>query len=136
MPRDFSRTRRVAELIQRELAELLLREANDPRFAAVTVSGVDVSPDLAHAKVLVTLAEGTQIEPTVAALNRAAGYLRGRLGRHLRMRSLPDLRFAYDPTLDRATRVSHLIDEALAEDARHHDASPGATDGQDREPRQ
>lgn len=106
----------MAEQIQRELAEAIVRDVNDPRFRHVTLSGVDVSPDLRHAQVHVTVAAGVDAGETVAALNRAAGFLRRSLGERAEMRTLPRLRFAFDPTLDRAERLDALIDAAVAED--------------------
>lgn len=124
MPREFSRKRRVSEQIQRELAELICKELNDPRVALATVSEVRLSRDMAYADVLVTRlgSPPEQAQQTVDALNHAARHLRGLLGQALRLRSVPVLRFHYDSSFERSARVSHLIDEAIAEDkARHRD---------------
>lgn len=111
MPRDYPRRYRVADQIQRELGGLI-RTVKDPRVAGmVTVSSVDVSPDLGHAKVFVTVLEAEEPETTVAALNRASGFLRGRLGGRLELRSVPRLVFQYDATLDRVDRVERLLRE-------------------------
>ncbi len=113
MPREYPRRYRVADQIQRELGELL-RGVKDPRVQGmVTVASVDVSPDLRHAKVFVTVLETDDPEATVAALNRAAGYLRGRLGERLELRGVPRLVFHYDASLDQAERVERLLREAL-----------------------
>ena len=113
MPREYPRRYRVADQIQRELGELM-RGIKDPRVQGmVTVSGIDVSPDLRHAKVFVTVLETADPEATVTALNRAAGYLRGRLGERLTMRGIPRLVFHYDASLDQADRVERLLRDAL-----------------------
>lgn len=112
MPRDYPRRYRVADQIQRELGSLI-RSVKDPRVSGmVTVSSVDVSPDLGHAKVFVTVLEAEEPEATVAALNRAAGFLRGRLGGRLELRGVPRLVFEYDATLDRVDRVERLLRDA------------------------
>ena len=109
MAQEYPRRYRVADQIQRELGELV-REVKDPRVAGmVTIAGVDVSPDLANAKVFVTVLQSDEPEATVAALNRAAGFLRGRLGQRLKLRGTPRLVFQYDATLDRAERVEQLL---------------------------
>ncbi|MGD8709715.1 MAG: 30S ribosome-binding factor RbfA [Ectothiorhodospiraceae bacterium] len=122
MPRDFSRTRRVGEQIQRELASLIRDEVRDPRVGSVTVSEVRVTRDLAHAEVLVTglgLDAAASAE-MVEALNHAAGFLRGLLGRQLHLRTVPALRFRYDESFERGARLSRLIDEAVEEDEEKH----------------
>ena len=110
----YSRSTRVADQIQREIALLVVHEVADPRVGDVTVSGVDLSPDLRHAKVLVTPGHGTDGDASVAALNRAAGFLRSRLGRRVRMRRVPRLVFEHDRTLEHALRIDALIDGAIA----------------------
>lgn len=113
MPREYPRRYRVADQIQRELGDLL-RGVKDPRVQGlVTVSGVDVSPDLKHAKVFVTVLEHDAPEDSVAALNHAATYLRSQLGRRLELRTVPRLVFHYDATLDQADRVERLLRENL-----------------------
>jgi len=114
---EFSRTRRVGEQIQRELAELLQREVKDPRVAGVTVTAVEVSRDLAHAKVYVSRMTGeTDWQETLAGLGRAAGFLRRELGRRLTMRSVPELRFLRDRSIEEGARLSELIDRVVADD--------------------
>lgn len=113
MPREYPRKMRIQELIQRELAEMVLREVKDPRVQRVTITQVDVSPDLAHAKVLVTVLGAETPQPKVVlALNHAAGFLRHNLGKRLRLRSVPELRFSYDESLDRAAHLEALIARA------------------------
>lgn len=118
MPRDFSRARRVGDQIQQELAELIRDEIRDPRVGSVTVSEVRASRDFAHAEVFVTglgMEEAASME-MVKALNGAAGFLRHQLARRLSLRTVPALRFHYDPVFDRGARLNRLIDEVRPED--------------------
>ena len=121
MPRDFSRTERVGDQIQRELADLIRLEVKDPRVGMVTLAGVEVTRDLAHAKVWFTvLGSEQQIADTKEGLQRAAGFLRRELGRRMRLRVVPQLNFQYDDTQERGARLSALIDQAVAEDRAKH----------------
>ena len=134
------RVQRVADQIQRELASLIQMEVNDPRVGMVSVTGVEVSRDIAHAKVFVTvlntLTEDSEInkstlsEPgdldkleikeNIDALNKAAGFLRSLLAKRLSTRSVPKLRFYYDASIARGQQLSSLIDSALAADQDSH----------------
>ena len=128
MPREFNRSERVADALQRELAALLRTELDDPRIAMTNITGVDVSRDLASAKVFVNFIGQRSAEQTaeaVAALNGAAGFLRSRIGGVIRMRIVPRLRFIHDTTGDRGQRLANLIDQAVASDLRTHPAEPG-----------
>ncbi len=119
MPREFKRSDRVADALQRELAELLRADLQDPRVGMVNITAVEVSRDLSVAKVFVTFIgerDPERREAALAALNGAVGFLRGRLGDLIRMRSIPRLRFLFDVSGDRSQRVSELIDQALASD--------------------
>lgn len=118
MPRDFSRTLRVAEQIQRDLAELLRLEVKDPRIGMVTLTDVEVTADYAHAKIFFTLlGDAAQIEAATEGLNRAAGFLRHELGRRIKLRSIPQLHFIYDESVERGVRLSQLIDAAVSGDS-------------------
>lgn len=117
MPRDFPRTRRVGEQIQRELAALIRDGVKDPRVGMVTISAVEVSRDLAHAKVFITvLGDETAKRDSLAALNKAAGFLRHELGQRMLTRTVPQLRFVYDESIERGSRLCALIDAAVASD--------------------
>jgi len=121
MPKEYSRTKRVGEQIQRELAVLLQKELDDPRVGMVTVSAVDVAPDFSHAKVYVTALDTEQDKQTViAALNKGAGFLRGRLAQRLSIRVIPQLRFVYDESVDQGNRLAALIEAAVASDRKTH----------------
>lgn len=117
MPRDFPRTRRVGEQMQRELAALIRTEIKDPRLGMVTVSAVQVSRDLSHAKVFISVlgdAEARQL--SLQILNRAAGFLRHALGQQMIVRNVPQLHFVYDESIERGSRLSALIDAAVKSD--------------------
>ena len=114
----YSRVERLGEQIARELATLIDREVRDPAVDRVTVSGVEVARDLAHAKVYVTPATGSDVQATLEGLNRAAAFLRRRLGEHIRVRSMPALHFVYDRTLDEANRIDALLAAAPPAPAR------------------
>ncbi len=121
MPKDFSRTRRVAEQIQRELALLLQREMRDPRISGVTISSVDVTRDLSLAKVYFTLlSDDANPREAKQVLEKASGFLRHALGEHMLMRVLPQLRFIYDETLVKGTELTNLIDQVIADDEKKH----------------
>jgi ribosome-binding factor A len=114
VPRDHSRTLRVAEQIQRELAELIRLELKDPRVGMVTLTDVEVTADYAHAKVFfTTLGTSDQIAAASAGLNHAAGFLRHELGQRIKLRGIPQLHFVYDESVERGVRLSRLIDEAV-----------------------
>jgi ribosome-binding factor A len=115
MPREFPRTRRVGEQIQREVAGILQEEFKDPRLGMISVSGVEVSRDLAHAKIYISvLGREEDVSETIKVLNKAAGFLRHQLGQRMRLRSVPQLRFLYDGSLAEGARMDALIAEALA----------------------
>ncbi len=117
MPREFSRSKRVEAQIQRELAELIQFEVKDPRVGLITVSGVDVTRDLAYAKVYVTVLDDKHsVEETLEALNRAAGFLRRELGRRMKLRVTPELTFLYDASVERGANLSALINSAIESD--------------------
>ena len=104
------RPRKVADLIQRELSDLLHREVRDPRVGMVTLTAVDVSPDLSHAKVFFTILEKEKQSETTGALQRAAGFLRSQLAHRIKLYATPELRFVYDESIERGDHLSQLID--------------------------
>jgi ribosome-binding factor A len=119
MPREYSRGQRVADLIQRELAQLIQRELRDPRLGMVTVNEVKASRDLAYADVYITLLgkEGSEDrEGSLEVLNNAQGFLRSQLARTLKTRTTPKLRFHYDNSVSDGQYLSKLIDEAIDKD--------------------
>lgn len=129
MPREVPRARRIAEQVQRTLSQLLLREVRDPRLKPMTVTHVKVSPDLSHVWVNYTLLAGDSHDPLQREiLDEAATYLRGPLGRSLRLRLAPELHFAPDDELERGNRLNQLITQAVRDDHRRsREAEPGTT---------
>jgi ribosome-binding factor A len=107
------RPQKVAELIQRELSDLLRSGLRDPRVGMLTITSVDVSPDLSHAKVYFTLLDKKQLEGTLDGLKHAAGYLRSQLARRMKLYTTPELRFTYDESVERGDHLSRLIDSAI-----------------------
>ena len=106
-----SRSARIADQIQRELAELIRLELRDPRVNLVTLTGVELSRDKSHAKVFFTVMGGeAQQEETLEGLQRAAGFLRSALAHRLTTRTVPQLAFAYDESVERGDHLSRLID--------------------------
>lgn len=117
MKKTSQRSRRVGDEIQRDLAEMLRTEVKDPRVGPVTITAVDVSPDLSHAKVFVTHMGGREhAGEAVRALQRTAGFLRSALAQRLRLYTVPQLHFAYDDSIEAGMKLSQLIDDAVAAD--------------------
>jgi len=129
MPKDFSRTRRVGEQLQRELAVLVRDEIDDPRIGMVSISGVEVSRDLSHAKVffstMATPGKEHDTDISLQVLTGAAGFLRRLLGQNLAMRRVPQLHFKRDKTLEQGAYLSALIDSAVNAD-KHTDDDSGS----------
>ncbi len=118
MAREFSRSQRVAEQLQRELADIIRTGVQDPRVGMVTITEVVVSRELDAAKVFFTLlGPQEQALQSMDALNRAAGFIRSQLGPRMRLRIVPQLSFVYDTSVARGAYLSHLIDEAVASPA-------------------
>ncbi len=114
MKRDFSRSNRVADQIQRELANLIQFEIKDPRVGMVTITGVDVTKEFENARVYYTvLGDDATRKATEQGLQRAAGFLRRELAHRLRLRTTPSLQFVYDKSIDQAARMSELISSAI-----------------------
>ena len=110
MPREFSRTHRVSELIQRELANIISTRLNDPRMSMVTITAVDVSKDLKNAKIFFTNMSDVDHASTSKALDKASAYLRRELSHRLKMKNSPSLNFVYDKSVERGAALSKLID--------------------------
>ena len=120
MPRDFNRSERVAGTLRRELAQLIQMEVKDPEVGFIGVSDVEVSRDISHAKVFITVFEADKAVSSIKALNKAAGFLRQRLGQQMRIRSVPELHFEHDASVETGQRMDNLIDAAVASD--HHES--------------
>ncbi|SFL82322.1 30S ribosome-binding factor RbfA [Marinobacter zhejiangensis] len=122
MPREFSRLDRIGDQIQRELAQMIQREIKDPRLGMVTVNAVKVSRDLGYADIFVSLLtteelteESEQVKVSLAILTKSAGYLRGQLGRAMKLRMVPHLRFHFDTLLGQSRHMDALIRKAVDE---------------------
>jgi ribosome-binding factor A len=119
MAKEYARTQRVADYLQRELATLIQHEIRDPRVGMVSVTGVDVSRDLGHAKVYFTMMGSESSEDATEStevLNKAAGFLRSQLSRDSNMRSVPQLRFYFDSSIGRGRDMEALIRRAADAD--------------------
>lgn len=118
MPKEYSRSQRVVEQIHRELAEMIRLEVKDPRVGFITISGVEITPDYAHAKVFFTSMTGeAEVPEILQGLRRAGGFLRRELGRRMRIHTIPELRFHYDRSVEEGARLSRLIDDVVRDDA-------------------
>lgn len=119
MAKEFSRTQRVAQEMQKEIAIIIQREVKDPRIGMATVSGVEVSRDLAYAKVFVTFLndnEPEQVTTAIKALQDASGFIRTLVGKAMRLRVVPALTFAYDNSLVEGMRMSNLVTNVVRND--------------------
>jgi len=107
----------VNQLLREELSRLIREEIKDPRVAEVTITRVEASPDLSHARISVrTLTDSTPVDDAIDGLRSAAGFVRHRLGRELHFRRIPELHFEADHTLEHARRIEELLEEALGDD--------------------
>lgn len=110
-----ARLNRIADQIQKELAEIIRMDLRDPRVKLVTLTGVEVTNDLAHAKVFYSLiGDAADREATAAGLHRSAGFLRSQIASRLTIKTVPQLHFHFDESLTRGSELSALIDLANA----------------------
>ncbi len=133
MPRDPNRTRRLEAELQRVVSELLRRDVKDPRVGSVTLTAVRVSPDLGHARIYYLPFDRSRDAAALqAGLDGAARFLRGHVGRALKLRVAPELHFAVDEQLDAGMRLTEIIDAAVARDHQQHAEEPpeGADDSE------
>jgi ribosome-binding factor A len=113
MPREFSRSQRLGAQVLRTLSELLRFETKDPSLSTVSLTAVDLSRDLGVAKVYYSLLNpDDDPQPVQEGLQRASGFLRGRLGKSLEIRHVPELRFVHDDSIAHGVEMSRLIDSA------------------------
>ena len=120
MSRDYARTDRVGQEIQKEVAMIIQREVKDPRLGMVTVNAVEITRDLAYAKIFVTFftLEGQSEEESISILNDAAGFIRSILAKRIKARIMPELRFVFDKSLAEGVRMTNLVNQVVAEDER------------------
>lgn len=119
MPKGYTRTDRIAEQIQREVAQMLRLDVKDPRVRMITLTGVEVTKDYSHAKVFYTSLDGVS-DTVQQGLEHASGYLRSQLAHSMKLRITPQLHFVYDPSIERGAHLSQLIDQAVASDKSLH----------------
>ncbi len=135
MAREFKRTDRVAEQLQRELAQIIQLEVRDPRVGMVTVCAVDLSRDLHYATVYVTFLgieetiDATQV--AIDVLNDAASYIRTLIGKRMRMRAVPHVKFLFDESISRGRDLSLLIDQARGKDSEPVDSEDASLEDND-----
>ena len=119
------RQRQVGELLHEEISRIIQYEIKDPRLGFVTVTGVDVSPDLRQARVYVTvLGDRAEVKSTLAGLTSAAGYFRRLLGQALSLRHIPELNFKLDTSLEYGMRIEALLDDIQEESDGTHEIEP------------
>lgn len=126
MPQEYTRVQRIGDYLKRELALLIQQQVRDPRVGMVSVNDVEVSRDLAHAKVFITfVGDRTPEDRDVAikVLNKAGGFLRTHIASTNHMRTTPRLGFVYDASVQRGAELTALIDRAVAADSKSHAVS-------------
>ena len=114
MAKEFSRSHRVAEQMLRELAQLLQFEIKDPRVGMVTITQVEVTGDMAHAKIFYSVAAAS--DAIQQGLEKSAGFLRTQIAKRMLLRTVPQLHFVYDASIDNGMKMAQLIDAARATD--------------------
>lgn len=113
------RSFRVAEAIKKEVTQMLGVEIKDPRIGFVTVTGVEVCPDLRHAKIFVSVFGGDEAKvQTLQALNKAKGFVRSELGKRIRLRHTPEVEFRFDESIERGARIMELLNEVQKDEDR------------------
>jgi len=115
MAKNPSRLARIADQIQKDLAELIRTQVKDPRVGMLTLTGVEISSDHHYAKVFfTTLGDAERVAKALSGLEHASGFLRSQLAKGLKLRIVPELRFVHDESVERGVRISTLIDDAIA----------------------
>jgi len=133
MPKDYSRTRRVGEQVQREMAQLVQQEIKDPRLGLVTISAVKLSKDMSHANIFFTvLDEEHPVEETLKVLEGAAGFLRHELAKRMQLRIVPHIHFKYDESIAYGNDLSALINKAIGMENPENRMSDVDNDGETR----
>lgn len=121
--KEFSRTARIADFLKRELGSFIQKELRDPRLGMVSVIDAQVSRDLSHAKIYVTVMgkdTAEEAKESLAVLNKAAGFLRSQVAKINNARTTPQLRFYYDASINRGQHISKLIQDAVEADRSRH----------------
>lgn len=126
MPKEFSRSQRMAEQVRRELAEIVRDEIKDPRMGFLSFTEVRMSRDLSHAVIYCSVFESEQQTETIEILNRAVGFFRKEIARRIRARIVPTLKFVADESLTRGAAMDNLISKAIKSDEQYSDPSDDA----------
>lgn len=121
MPREFSRSERMAEQLRRELAEIVRDEIKDPRLGFVSFTEVRMSRDLSHAVIYCSVLNSEDQAESIEILNRAVGFIRKEIARRIRARIVPTLKFAIDDSVMRGAAMDSLISKAIEKDSRRDD---------------
>jgi ribosome-binding factor A len=117
-----NRPKRLGELLKQEISELITREIKDPRIGFVSITSVDLSPDLRNAKIYISvLGSEKEKKSSLAGLNSATSFIKRELGRRLRLRYMPDLMILYDDSIEKGAHISALIDSVVKEEYRTPD---------------
>ena len=127
MPREFSRSQRMAEQIRRELAEIVRDELKDPRMGLCSFTAVKLSRDLSHAVVYCTVLDNALRDDTLETLNHATGFIRSQIASRIRSRTVPVLKFVNDDSVERGEAMEELISKAIKSDKQHHDENESST---------
>lgn len=121
MPKPSTRPQKIADLIQQELALLIRKTVHDPRLTNISLTAVELTPDLKLAKVFYTVFNPEDRKGVAKAFEKAAGFLRHALSKSTELRYIPQLRFIYDESIERGERMSSLIGKALESDKKLHE---------------
>ncbi|MCL6472518.1 MAG: 30S ribosome-binding factor RbfA [Firmicutes bacterium] len=117
-----ARAQRVGELIKKELSDIIKREIKDPRIGFVTITGVDVSPDLRHADIFISVLGSRKAkEATLEGLQSSSGFLRKELSKRIRTKHFPELKFAFDPSIEAGMRIEKIIKKLHKKEEETHD---------------
>ena len=127
MPREFSRSQRMAEQIRRELAEIVRDELKDPRMGLCSFTAVKLSRDMSHAVVYCTVLDDALRDDTLETLNHATGFIRSQIASRIRARTVPVLKFVNDDSVERGEAMEELISKAIKSDKQHHDENESST---------
>jgi ribosome-binding factor A len=133
MPREFSRSQRMAEQVRRELAEIVRDELKDPRMGFTSFTEVRMSRDLSHAVIYCSVLDPEQRKETIEILNHAVGFFRKEIARRIRARIVPTLKFVIDDSITRGAAMDDLISEAIESDKKHSGEFIDNENSEDRE---
>lgn len=114
MPKSFSRSQRVADAVHQCLARVIRSEFKDPRVGMITVLNVEMTPDLKHAKIYVSVLEDEKVSETIKVLNKAAGFFRAQIANNIQLRVVPNPRFIFDDSVIRGNRIAQILESVAS----------------------